>query len=140
VWRFFVARACFLVTLVVAASSAMVAVTSLAPGDATTETRLEGASADQVARERIRLGLDRPALSRITSWIGHAVRLDFGTSFRYGQPVLALVTTRAAHSALLAGAALVVAIGIGLPFGVMSGSGRFPRLAGVVGAISLVLF
>jgi len=33
-----------------------------------------------------------------------------------------------------------VAIAIGLPFGLISGSGRFPRLAGVVGAISLVLF
>ena len=139
-WRFLVARACFLVALVLAASSAMVAVTSLAPGDATTETRLEGASAEQIARERLRLGLDRPALGRVTGWIGHAVRLDFGTSFRYGQPVLSLVTMRAANSALLAGTALFVAIAIGLPFGLISGSGRFPRLAGVVGAISLVLF
>ena len=139
-WRFLVARACFLVALVLAASSAMVAVTSLAPGDVTTETRLEGASAEQIARERIRLGLDRPALGRVAGWIGHAVRLDFGTSFRYGQPVLSLVATRAAHSALLAGTALLVAIAIGVPFGLISGSGRFPRLAGVVGAISLVLF
>jgi peptide/nickel transport system permease protein len=140
VWRFLVARACLLVALVLAASSAMVAVTSLAPGDVTAESRLAGADAEQIARERVRLGLDQPVLSRVAGWIGRTARLDFGTSFRYGQPVLSLVTARAANSALLAGAALVLAVAIALPLGLISGSGRFPRLAGVVGAISLVLF
>lgn len=139
-WRFLVARACLLVTLVLAASSAMVAVTSLAPGDATFQARLDGASEEQIARERVRLGLDRPLMARVARWIGHAVQLDFGTSFRYGQPVLPLVAARAANSALLAGAALLLAIAIGVPVGLLSGSGRFPRLAGVVGAVSLVLF
>jgi peptide/nickel transport system permease protein len=140
VWRFLVARVSLLVALVLAASSAMVAVTSLAPGDVTAEARLEGASAEQVARERIRLGLDEPMLTRIGSWMGHALRLDFGTSFRYGQPVLGLVATRVAHSALLTGTALLFAVAIGVPIGLISGSGRFPRLAGAVGAVSLVLF
>jgi peptide/nickel transport system permease protein len=140
VWRFLVARACLLVALVLAASSAMVAVTSLAPGDATTETQLARASDDQIARDRLRLGLDRPLLARIVASIGQTARLDFGTSYRYGQPVLGLVGTRAANSVLLAGTALALALAVGVPLGLMSGSGRFPRLAGMVGAISLVLF
>jgi peptide/nickel transport system permease protein len=139
VWRFLVARACLLVVLVLAASSAMVAVTSLAPGDVTAESTMAGGSPEQTARERARLGLDRPVLERYRAWIGRTLRLDFGTSFRYGQPVASLVATRAAHSAILAGVALVCAIAIGLPLGVVSGSGRYPRCAGVVGAISLVL-
>jgi len=139
VWRFLVARACLLVVLVLAASSAMVAVTSLAPGDVTAESTMAGGSPEQIARERARLGLDRPALERYRAWIGRTLRLDFGTSFRYGQPVAALVATRAAHSALLAGVALACAIAVGLPLGVVSGSGRYPRSAGAVGAISLVL-
>jgi ABC-type dipeptide/oligopeptide/nickel transport system permease component len=140
VWRFLVARACLLVALVLVASSAMVAVTSLAPGDVTIERRLEGVGDDQVARERARLGLDRPVTARVAAWIGHAARLDFGTSFRYGQPVLPLVATRAANSVLLAGSALLLAVVIGVPLGLLSGSGRDPRLAGVVGAASLVRF
>ena len=139
-WRFLVARACLLVALILAASSAMVAVTSLAPGDVTGESRLAGADADQIARERVRFGLDRPVLARVGHWIGRTAQLDFGTSFRYGQPVLSLVGARAANSALLAGAALVLAVALALPLGLLSGSGRYPRLAGVVGAISLVLF
>jgi len=125
--------------LVLAASSAMVAVTSLAPGDVTAEAHLEGASAERIARERARLGLDRPLLARLAASIAHTARLDFGTSFRYGQPVLALAATRAAHSALLAGLAFTVALALGVPLGLLSGSGRFPRLAAVVGAASLVL-
>ena len=135
-WRFLVARASLLVVLVLAASSAMVAVTSLAPGDVTAETRSR-ADPRAGARESVRLGLDRPALARFGVWIGRTLRLDFGTSFRYGQPVASLVTARAVHSLLLAGAALLVAVAIGVPAGLLSGSGRFPRLAGVVGAISL---
>jgi peptide/nickel transport system permease protein len=140
VWRYLVARACLLVALVLAASSAMVAVTSFAPGDATAESVLSGASQEQVARERARLGLDQPPLRRVTTWLARTVRLDFGVSYRYGQPVAGLVATRAAHSALLAGTALLVAIGLAVPLGLLSGSGRFPRLAGVIGAASLVLF
>ena len=138
-WRFLVARACLLVGLVLAASAAMVAVTSLAPGDVTTEAHLEGASLEQIARERARLGLDRPLLVRLAVSIGQTAQLDFGTSYRYGQPVLALVATRAVHSALLASLAFAAALALGVPFGLVSGSGRFPRLARVVGATSLVL-
>ena len=138
-WRFLVARASLLVVLVLAASSAMVAVTSLAPGDVTTESAMFGATTEQVARERVRLGLDRPALERYGLWLGRTLRLDFGTSFRYGQPVASLVAARAGHSALLAGVALICAIAIGLPAGLLSGSGRFPRIAGVVAGVSLVL-
>jgi ABC-type dipeptide/oligopeptide/nickel transport system permease component len=140
VWRFLAGRACLLVVLVLAASSAMVLVTNLAPGDVTAESTLGGASAETTARERARLGLDRPASARFVAWLGHAVRLDFGTSFRYGQPVSTLVATRAARSALLAGLALLLAVALALPLGVLSGSGRFPRLAGAVGAASLLLF
>jgi peptide/nickel transport system permease protein len=139
VWRFLVARASLLVVLVLAASSAMVAVTSLAPGDVTAEGTAGGATPEQAARERARLGLDRPVLERYVAWMGRTLRLDFGTSFRYGQPVASLVATRAGHSALLAGAALVCAIALGLPLGLLSGSGRYPRLAGLVAAASLAL-
>jgi peptide/nickel transport system permease protein len=139
VWRFLVARACLLVALVLAASSAMVAVTSFAPGDATVESVLDGATAEQLARERARLGLDRPAAERLIAWMGRTLRLDFGTSFRYGEPVAALVATRASHSALLAGAALVFAVALGLPLGVISGSGRYPRAAALTAGASLVL-
>jgi peptide/nickel transport system permease protein len=140
VWRFLAARACLLIVLAVAASSAMVIVTSLAPGDATAEATLAGASPEQTARERARLGLDRPPAARLAAWLGHVARLDFGTSYRYGQPVAPLVLTRAARSALLAGLALLLAIAVALPLGVVAGSGRFPRLAGAIGAASLVLF
>jgi peptide/nickel transport system permease protein len=140
VWRFLVARACLLVALVLAASTAMIAVTSYAPGDATAESILNGASPELIAHERARLGLDQPPLQRVARWIGQTARLDFGVSYRYGQPVVSLVATRAAHSALLAGTALLVAIGLAVPLGLLSGSGRFPRLAGVVGVASLVLF
>src|SRR5687768_3947375 len=108
----------------------MVLVTNLAPGDVTAESTLGGANAEDTARERARLGLDRPPLERFVAWLGHVVRLDFGTSFRYGQPVSTLVLTRASRSALLAGLALLLAVALALPLGVLSGSGRFPRLAG----------
>ena len=115
-------------------------VASLAPGDVSSRSR--GPKAPAPSRSRVSASASGSIVrgGATRSWIGHALRLDFGTSFRYGQPVLSLVAARAAHSALLAGTALPLAIVVGVPLGLLSGSGRFPRLSAVVARLSLVLF
>ena len=53
-----------------------------------------------------------------------AARFDFGRSLAYDRPVADLVPERAANTALLATAALIVSTLIGLPLGVITGSRR----------------
>jgi peptide/nickel transport system permease protein len=66
------------------------------------------------------------------------VRLDLGESLMYRRPVRDLVGRRAANTALLAVAALLVATLVGLPLGVISGSRRSGALAALIRGASLV--
>jgi peptide/nickel transport system permease protein len=109
------------VLLVFVVSSAALLLVRLAPGD-----HLSGFDTDPavVAAERHRLGLDRPFAIQYLEWLGRAVRLDFGESLKYRRPVRFLVTERAANTLLLGTSALVLATLIGLPIGIMTGSGK----------------
>ena len=106
--RYLLRRALFATLLVLAASSAAVVVTLLAPGDFATDEML-GQSAEALARRRHALGLDRPLAVQYADWMGRAVRFDFGHSLLYSRPVTELVGARALNTAVLAGAALVTA-------------------------------
>ena len=95
-------------------------------------------SAETAVRERARLGLDRPLGEQYIAWLSRLVRFDLGTSFRYARPVSELVGERAANTALLALAALLLATGIGVPLGVVSGSRRAGPLASTIQVVSVV--
>jgi peptide/nickel transport system permease protein len=139
VLRYLARRLAFAVLLVFVVSSGALVLTRLAPGDFASELFGAGATHQSITADRARYGLDRPILDQYARWLSRAVRLDFGTSLLYRQPVSGLVGQRAANTALLAIAALLVATLVGLPLGVVAGS----RKAGVVPAFirgaSLVL-
>ena len=109
--RFLGRRLLFALLLVFVISSGSLLLAHLAPGDYTSQLRRPGVSAETVARERRRLGLDRPVSAQYIAWLGRLVRFDLGTSFRYARPVTDLVGERAANTALLAVAALLLATG-----------------------------
>jgi peptide/nickel transport system permease protein len=124
-----VRRLAFALVLVLLVSSAALVLVDLAPGDVTAELFAEGASQATIARERHRLGLDRPLAEQYVSWLGRAVRFDLGTSLRYQRPVRDLLGERIGNTALLGACALVLATLVGLPLGVVTGSrgGWLPR-------------
>lgn len=121
--------------LVVASLTLLLA--RLVPGDPALEDRLQR-SPEEVAALRAELGLDRPFLTQYAHWLGGLLRLDMGRSSLYRRPVTDLVGERAANTALLALAALVVATGIGLPLGRLAGSTQ-GSLSRVVRALSLAV-
>src|SRR5690349_5392751 len=73
-------------------------------------------------REIIRreLGLDRPLPVQYAIFIGNAVRGDFGISVRNRVPALRLVLDRVPATLQLAAFALVFALLIAIPIGVLS--------------------
>ena len=66
-----------------------------------------------------RLGLDRPLHEQYFSYMSGLATLDLGDSFN-GQPVLDVLLARLPATASLALAALIVAIVLGLPLGILS--------------------
>ena len=128
---------CVLVFVVASGSLLLV---RLVPGDVTTELIAERAGRDTIARERTRLGLDRPVASQYADWLARAIRLDLGVSWRYGRPVRELVAERAANTAALAIVALAIALLVGVPLGMWTGShgsGFLPRLARTLSVAAL---
>ena len=108
------------------------------PGDATSELRRPGVSESTIARERERLGLDRPFGVQYAEWIIGAVQFDLGRSTRYGRPVAELLGERVRNTALLAVAALVISTGLGVWLGVMAGRRAAGAVPLVIGGASIV--
>ena len=65
-----------------------------------------------------RLGLDQPATVQYTRWLGRALRGDLGASFLYQTSSLATIGARLPQTLLLAGTALLLTIGVGIPLGI----------------------
>jgi peptide/nickel transport system permease protein len=93
---------------------------------------------DVYAALRERSGLDQPLLTQYVSWLGNALTGDLGVSFRTGQPVATMVTERLPATAFLAGGALVVALAIALPAGILSAVRSGSKLDSAVTAASQV--
>jgi ABC-type dipeptide/oligopeptide/nickel transport system permease component len=84
---------------------------AMLPGDASVE--------ETIALRRT-LGLDRPLYAQYASFLGSAATGDFGMSFRHQQPAFELVLERLPATLELAFAALVLALLVALPLGILA--------------------
>ena len=87
-------------------------------GDPTLLLVPEGATREQIDALRHQLGFDRPILVQFVDYLWTLVRLDLGQSVVQRLPVSQIVSERVPYTAWLAGAALVLSLGLGLPVGV----------------------
>lgn len=81
-----------------------------------------GETATVVDRESLlhQLGLDRPLWQQYLTFFQRAVGGDLGRSLHNRRPVSTLIGERLSATVVLAGAAMVVAVGLSLPLGVLS--------------------
>lgn len=70
---------------------------------------------------RAELGLDKPWIEQLWSWLTALAQFDLGTSAVYGTPVVDKIATQLGFSLLLAGGAVVASLLIALPVGIVSG-------------------
>jgi peptide/nickel transport system permease protein len=90
----------------------------LLPGDIGRAVLGPLADARAVAALNHQLGADRPAFEQYVTWISHALRGDFGTSWSYRQPVAPFVGAALLKSAMLGLLAFVVVVPLGIGAGV----------------------
>lgn len=89
-------------------------------GDPTILMVPETFNAQQVEAFRHQLGFDRPWYVQYGDFLWKAVRGDFGVSLRQQQPTISLIMQRLPATIELAVAAVIIALCIGLPLGVMA--------------------
>src|SRR3954469_25439644 len=130
----------------------------LVPGDPAVAVLGEQATPEQLAQFRAKHGLDRPPFffgfptdergQRHFKWYGLSNRYDdywvailhgdLGTSFRTDQPVFKLILERYPATIELAIAAMLVAITIAIPLGVMAGKNRGTLLDNALSVLALI--
>jgi ABC-type dipeptide/oligopeptide/nickel transport system permease component len=92
----------------------------LVPGDPAQAMLGDGASHEEVLRLQHTLGLDRPLLTQYRSFLVGIAHGDLGTSFRYNTPVTAQLREKFPNTAALALAAMLVAVVIAIPLGIVA--------------------
>lgn len=95
----------------------------LIPGDiitATLGTEAGMLTAEQRASLERYYGLDKPPVEQYFVWLGEAVQGNLGQSVRHGRPVLELIGGRFPLTLELALLAVLIALVVGVPFGLLA--------------------
>ena len=99
---------------------------------------MEGTYSEQSTRAlRAFFGLDQPIHVQYGRWLGRVLRGDLGTSWRTGLPVLEMITSRLQVTLELTVGAMLVALAVGIPLGIVSARRENTRLDHGVRLLSL---
>jgi peptide/nickel transport system permease protein len=112
----------------------------LAPGDAATFLVPPGASADDAARIRADLGLDRSMPEQYARWLRGAVSGDLGMSFSSGRRVSAVLADAAPVSIGLGAVSLVLTFVFGVPIGMLQAARHRRASDHVLTAVTTVAY
>jgi len=108
-----------LVTLFVVSAIIFLGVEFL-PGDIAEALLGQGASPENVAALRHKLGLDVPAHTRYLNWWLNVLQGDFGTSLANGRDITELIKIRLANTLFLAVVAASVSVPLAIIFGILA--------------------
>lgn len=93
---------------------------------------------EQVMQVRERLGLDLPILQQYVRYLGNLANGDLGVSFVSGRPVITDIMLRVPRTLQIVVPALLLAITIGIPLGIVAATrrGRIADLLVSVGSVT----
>jgi peptide/nickel transport system permease protein len=107
----------------------------LIPGDPVRALLGDQATAEQVARTRRDLGLDRPLLAQFMDYLVRLLQGDLGISIASRQSVTEQIAARLPATAMLATAGVLLSVLIGVPLGILGATLR----GGIADFITLVI-
>lgn len=118
--RFLLRRVLLTIPVLIGVATLVFSLIHLVPGDPVQAMLGESASPQDVAQLRTKLGLDRPLYQQYIAFATGIVHGDLGTSLRTNQPVTTVIFERMPATMELALAAMLVAIAISLPLGIIA--------------------
>lgn len=139
--RYLTQRAIAFIPTLLGVSLLIFAAIRLVPGDAITAmlgTEAGMLTETQRASLESYFGLDKPPIEQYVSWLGGVVHGELGLSMRYGQPVLQLILDRFPVTLQLTSMAVLIALLIGIPIGVLSAV-RHNSIIDLVGRVLALL-
>jgi peptide/nickel transport system permease protein len=122
--RYLLRRAVQALVVLTGAAVLVFALLHIVPGDPIRSAMGTRFDPEVYAELRAAAGLDLPLHEQLVRYLGHAAVGDFGVSFRSGESVFDIVMSRMPATISLGGAALVVALLIAFPLGILSAMRR----------------
>jgi peptide/nickel transport system permease protein len=136
--RYLVRRLLLTIPVLVGVATLVFALIHFIPGDPAQAMLGESATPEDVAQLRHRLGLDRPLIVQYGAFLSGVVHGDLGVSLRNDQPVTRQIVERMPATAELALAAMLVAVLIALPLGIVAAVWKGTAIDATAMALSLV--
>ena len=118
--RYLVRRILLTIPVLLGVATLVFSLIHLVPGDPAQAMLGDGASPQDITELRKSLGLDQPLVDQYVTFLRQAVTGDLGRSFRTGQPVTTMIVERVPATAELAIAAMIIAIALAIPLGVIA--------------------
>jgi peptide/nickel transport system permease protein len=122
--RYTTRRVIALIPVLIGVSLVVFLFLHLIPGDAASAMLGDHASPDAVARLRAAYGLEDPWPQQYALYVGHLLQGDLGRSIRSGNPVTAELGQRFPATVELTLFAMLIAVLIGIPSGIISATRR----------------
>ena len=119
-FRYVIRRVLSAIPVMLIVSAAVFTLLYLTPGDPAYVILGPDARIDQIEELRERLGLNQPWYVQLARWYGRLAQGDLGNSLFLNQPVGQAIRERAEPTLMLTLLALLVALAIGVPTGVLS--------------------
>jgi len=110
----------------------------LLPGDPAVLIAGEGAPLEAIQAIRVQLGLDRPVMVQLASWLTNLLQGDLGRSIFLNQPVTQAILERLPVTLSMALLAFALTLPIGIVVGVMAAYWRDTWIDTVVMSIALI--
>jgi peptide/nickel transport system permease protein len=107
------------ITLMIATLAVFV-VLEVLPGDPALVMLGMQADAENLKAARVELGFDRPPVERYFIWLRDLTRFELGNSYAYKTPIAPMIAQRLQVTLPLASMAVLFAICLGLPLGVLA--------------------
>jgi peptide/nickel transport system permease protein len=136
--RFILGRLLAIIPVLVLVTAGVFFLIHLTPGDPIDAMMAESVDAGVKAELRRQLGLDQPIHVQYLAWMDRLLRGDLGRSIRNNQPVIEDVGRRIRPSVELALLAMLIALLVAFPLGMLSAARRNTSVDGAGTAFALL--
>lgn len=135
--KYVIKRILMLIPIMLGVMIIIFALKVVTPGDPVDQILGEQATEEQKEEKREELGLNDPVVVQFINYVGGVIRLDFGESYRTGEPVVQELLPRLEISVIICFGAVAIGAVIGVILGIISALKKYTWIDSLVLAISM---
>jgi len=136
--KYIIKRLLMLIPVLLGVSLLVFTIMSLTPGDPAQLILGENAPKEAIAQLRTEMGLDKPFFVQYFRFVINAIQGDFGRSYTTGRVVFDEIFSRFPATLHLAVAGMIIAVGIGIPVGIISATKQYSLIDNVSMLLALL--